>query len=111
MAVRAVPWGQTRGRVGSRPVSLRDLCRFETCLGVRPRDRSRRAQAVRARSVLVAERLEGGPAGIAVLLLVRVRLVVQVLPALAAEAGAVLPAEDLLRERESDRVPRPGRDV
>ena len=45
------------------------------------------------------------------LLLVRVRLVVQVLAADGAEAGAVGPAEDLVGQRERDRVARPGRDV
>src|SRR4051794_35180302 len=60
---------------------------------------------------LVAQCFEGRPAGIAVLLLVRVRLVVQVLSADAAETGALGHAEDLLRQRERDRVPRPGGEV
>ena len=49
-----------------------------------------------------------GPASVSVVL---VRLVVQVLPALWAEAGAVGAAEDLVREREGDGVPGPGREV
>jgi len=46
-----------------------------------------------------------------VLRFVLVRLVVQVLAALAAEAGAVGAAEDLVGQRERDRVARPLRQL
>ena len=59
----------------------------------------------------IAQRFERGPARVGGRLLVRVRLVVQVLAALGAEAGAVGAAEDLVRQRERDRVARPLRDV
>ena len=45
------------------------------------------------------------------LFLVLVRLLVQVLPAHRAEAGAVGAAQDLLRQREGDSVARPCRQV
>src|SRR5581483_9274356 len=64
-----------------------------------------------SRSAPLAKRLEGRPARVALRLLVRVRLLVQVLPADAAEAGAVGPAEDLVRELERHRVARPLGDV
>ena len=53
------------------------------------------------------ERLEAAQRGSAVLFLVRVRLVVQVLPALGAQPGAVGAAEDLVRQRERHRIASP----
>ena len=50
---------------------------------------------------------ERGPARVGLLLLVVVRLGVQVLPADRAEAGAVGPAEDLVRQREDRARPAP----
>src|SRR5258705_12398928 len=60
---------------------------------------------------LVAEGFEAGPAGVAVLLFVLVRLVVQVLAADVAESRAVGTAEDLLPQGKRDRVARPARPV
>ena len=59
----------------------------------------------------VAEALERRPARIAGDILVRVRLDVQVLAADRAETGAVGVVEDLIRQRERDRVASPGRQL
>src|SRR5207245_5439304 len=58
-----------------------------------------------------AERLERGPTGICRRLLVLVRLDVQILAADGAEPGAVGAAQDLVRQRERDRVAGPRREV
>src|SRR5439155_24507366 len=60
---------------------------------------------------LPAERFEGGPAGIRRLVLVGVRLVVQVLAAHGAKAGALRAAKDLVGQGERDRVTGPGAQV
>src|SRR4051812_19615989 len=60
---------------------------------------------------LLPQAFERGPARVGILLAVRVRLHVQILAALRAEAGAVGPAEDLRRQREQERVAGPGREV
>jgi hypothetical protein len=60
---------------------------------------------------LLAQRFERGPAWVRVNLVVLVRLPVQVAPADRAETGALGPAQDLLREREDERVARPCRQV
>src|SRR6185503_15498946 len=60
---------------------------------------------------LLFELGQGGPARVRLGLAVLVRLVVEVLAADRAEAGAVGPAEDLVRQLERDRVARPGREV
>src|SRR5438105_1716569 len=65
----------------------------------------------RSSRVIGAERFEGRPAGVPHDLVVRVRLHVQILAALRAEARAVGSAEDLVRQRERNRVARPGREV
>src|SRR5436190_526984 len=59
----------------------------------------------------VAELGEAAPARVDDLLIMRVRLVVQVPAADRAQARAVGAAEDLVRERERGRVPRPAREV
>src|SRR5204863_8986621 len=51
------------------------------------------------------------PARVVALLVMDMRLVVQILAAHRAQPGAVGPAEDLLRQRERERVPCPRREV
>src|SRR3954451_4895721 len=60
---------------------------------------------------LVAKRCERGPARVGAVDVVLVGLDVQVAAADRAETGAVWRAEDLLREREHERVARPGAEV
>src|SRR6266540_1815794 len=60
---------------------------------------------------LFAQALERRPAGFCRLLLVRVRLRVEILPADGTETGAVRAAEDLVRQGEGDGVARPGGEV
>src|SRR5829696_9193885 len=60
---------------------------------------------------LLSELAQDGPAGVRLDFVVRVPLDVQVLPAHGAEAGAVRPAEDLVRQPEDERVSRPGRQI
>src|SRR5262249_22646879 len=62
-------------------------------------------------SQLLAQAFERRPARVGRLVLVRVRLLVQVLATGRAEAGAVGAAEDLVRQRERDRVTRPAGQV
>src|SRR5919201_3935302 len=59
----------------------------------------------------VAQLRERGPAGVGLRLAVVVRLLVQILAADRAEARAVGPAQDIVRQREADQVPRPGGQV
>ena len=73
--------------------------------------RPRRRRPRRRRLELLFELRERGPARVGLGLAVVVRLVVQVLAADRAEAGAVGLAEDLVRQLERDRVARPGREV
>ena len=84
----------------------------------RPR-RPRRLEATAATAAAATARTtraflelgEGGPARVRLGLAVLVRLVVQVLAADPAEAGAVGLAEDLVRQLERDGVARPRREV
>src|SRR5439155_1165169 len=118
--------GAARGRRGPVDDPGGDL-RGQRCLdrvacGVRlPRRRHARAHRAQAgrvarrggdgtplpvrRLALFAEGFQGGPARVAVLLLVRVWLVVQVLAADAAQTGAVGAAEDLVRQRHVALTP------
>ena len=83
--------------------------RCQSVMGARRSARPRYQESALAR--LAPQGLEGGPARVDGLLLVRVRLDVEILAADGAEAGAVWPAEDLVGHREGDLVSRPGRDV
>ena len=60
---------------------------------------------------LFLQRFERGPARVGGELLVRMRLLVQVLAADRAEARAVGAVQDLLRQLERERVARPGGEV
>src|SRR5207247_4439408 len=99
------------GREARRLDRVRGAALVATRLGCLPLRDGHGRPVYRSSAEVVPERLEGGPARVAVLLLVGVRLVVQVLAAFGAEAGAVGPAEDLVREGERDGVARPGGDV
>src|SRR5437667_11176921 len=59
----------------------------------------------------LAQLFECRPAAVDGVVVMPVRLDVQVAAAHGTEAGAVGAAEDLVRERERDRVARPGREV
>src|SRR5207248_5178086 len=65
----------------------------------------------RGRTSFLAQLIEDGPARVGALLHVLVRLDIEVLATDGTEAGAIGPAEDLVRQRKGDRVVRPRREV
>src|SRR3990170_414811 len=69
------------------------------------------ARADLSLSEAVAELLKRRPAWVGLGLVVRVRLEVQVLAANGAETGAVGRMQDLVGQRQSDRIARPGRQL
>ena len=86
-----------RSRRARRPATATPTCR--------------RSTASRPLLELAAELVERRPARVGGDLVVRVRLVVQILAADRAEAGAVGRVEDLVGQREGERVARPGGEV
>ena len=93
----------------ARRLSRRDfeVFRFGTAIAAVEYSDSARRQPVEP----VLELGELRPSAGRGLALVLVRLPVEVAPAHRAEAGAVVAAEDLVRQRERDRVVGPGREV
>src|SRR5439155_24862705 len=65
----------------------------------------------RDRTSFLAQLIEDGPARVGALLHVLVRLDVEVLATDGTEAGAIGPAEDLVRESERNRIVCPGGEV
>ena len=74
-------------------------------------DRRSASTVLTGSSRAAAQLVERGPARIRGELVVRVRLLVQILAAHRAQAGAVGAVQDLLRQLERERVARPGREV
>src|SRR6185312_11936309 len=103
--------GQTFMRGASIPCWARRLSRRDFDVFFLGTAMGNRGSIARTVLEVVPQPLERGPARVGLVVLVDMRLVVEVLAANGAETGAVGAAEDLVREREDQRVARPRRQI